>query len=145
MDILVFLIILSIIKWSISPFIHKELYNNIKYDNIICFKYIILSIIFISYTIYDYKNKKIAFNELCQNNKLLTYFILSIIFSIVGGFTYYTLLKKYDVSFIIPILKSMSLIIIIIAGYLLFNEKISNNKFLGILLISLGMYLINTN
>ena len=142
MNILIFLLILSII-WTVSPFIHKELYNEIQYENIVCFKYIVLSILFILYAMYDYKNKKIAFTELCKNKKLFKYFMLTIFLSIIGSYVYYTLLKTYNVTEIMPVLKSVSLITLLIFGYLVFNEEITQKKITGIILISLGMYLIN--
>jgi len=142
MNVLIFLIILSII-WTVSPFLHKELYNEIQYENIVCFKYIVLSILFIFYSIYDYKNKKIAFNQLCENKKLFKYFILTIFLSIFGSYIYYTLLKTYNVTKIMPVLKSLSLITILIFGYLVFNEEITKKKLIGIILIALGMFYIN--
>ena len=137
------LFILLLFMRGMRPFLHKELYKDIGYENILCFKAIIMSILFILYFIYDYKNKKIAFNNMCENKKLLKYFYLSILISILGGFLYYLLLNKYDITYIVPLLKSLSVISIIIIGYTIFDENLSKNKITGIIAIAFGMYLIN--
>lgn len=55
---------------------------------------------------------------------------------------YLYILTKFEVSYIYPVIMSMSLIILLIFSVLFLNETFTFNKFLGILLISFGIIVI---
>ena len=58
--------------------------------------------------------------------------------SLLAQYSYFNLLRGYDVNTLIPIFKGGGTIIII-GGYFLYKEKISFMKLVGILIV-LGMY-----
>lgn len=65
--------------------------------------------------------------------------------SYVGSFLIYTfyIIKKFDLSYIYPIIAGITQILIIAAGVILFKEKISPLGIGGIILIIIGVVLLN--
>lgn len=63
----------------------------------------------------------------------------------IASFVIYTfyIIRKFDLSYIFPILTGITQILVIIAGILIFKEKINAFGFAGIALIVLGVVLIN--
>lgn len=55
-----------------------------------------------------------------------------------------SLLKYYDVTYIIPIIRGVGSIILVIIGYFIFKEKITLKKLIGILSVVFGIYLITS-
>ena len=65
------------------------------------------------------------------------------VIGIISAVSYYTLLQKYELSYILPVMKALSNLLILVVGYYFLNEKITSNKILGCLLIISGIYVIN--
>lgn len=63
----------------------------------------------------------------------------------VGSFLIFTfvLVKKFDLTYIMPIVTGISQAIVILAGVFVFKEHISNFGIVGIILVILGIVLIN--
>ena len=53
------------------------------------------------------------------------------------------LLQKKNVSYLIPQVQPIIILLTIILGYFLFNEKLSNYQIFGSLLIILGVWFMN--
>ena len=70
------------------------------------------------------------------------FIILIIIFDIIYLYYYLELLKQSNVSSIYPLLKILSLILIIVFGIILFEEKITVCKVGGIIFSILSIYLL---
>ena len=52
-------------------------------------------------------------------------------------------MSKYELSYILPVMKALSNLLILAVGYYFLNEKITQNKIIGCLLIIAGIYVIN--
>ena len=65
--------------------------------------------------------------------------------SYVGSFLIYTfyIIKKFDLSYIYPIITGITQVLVVIAGILLFKEKLSIYGIIGIILIILGVIFLN--
>lgn len=63
----------------------------------------------------------------------------------VGSFLIYTLyiIKKFDLSYIYPIITGITQVLVVIAGILLFKEKLNIYGIVGIILIILGIIFLN--
>ena len=63
----------------------------------------------------------------------------------VGSFLIYTfyIIKKFDLSYIYPIITGITQVLVVIAGILLFKEKLSIYGIIGIILIILGVIFLN--
>lgn len=55
----------------------------------------------------------------------------------------FVIVKKYNLTYIMPILTGASQILILISGFLVFKEKVSNFGILGIALVLVGIVLLN--
>ena len=75
------------------------------------------------------------------NIKILL-FILTLL-AILSQYFYFSLVRKIDVNKFIHIIRGGSVLLIILIGYYFYKEDISLIKFLGILSILFGMYLVN--
>ena len=65
--------------------------------------------------------------------------------SYVGSFLIYTfyIIKKFDLSYIYPIITGITQVLVVIAGILLFKEKLNIYGIVGIILIILGVIFLN--
>lgn len=63
----------------------------------------------------------------------------------IGSFIIYTfyIIKKFDLSYIYPIITGITQVLVVIAGILLFKEKLSIYGIAGIILIILGVVFLN--
>lgn len=63
----------------------------------------------------------------------------------VGSFLIYTfyIIKKFDLSYIYPIITGITQVLVVIAGILIFKEKLNIYGIGGIILIIVGVVLLN--
>ena len=144
----IFLILIVSICWSLPFFFIKDITNYLSKIEIIVISHIIWDIFIFSYMGYIWLFNRTKATSFINNIKNLPnkykYYLLSLtIIGIISQLSYFTLLKKNNVSIIIPILNGLSNVFILLIAYLFFKEKITCVKVIGILLVILGIYLIN--
>ena len=63
----------------------------------------------------------------------------------IGSFLIYTfyIIRKFDLSYIFPIITGITQVLVILAGLFIFKEHISTYGYVGIALIILGIVLLN--
>ena len=63
----------------------------------------------------------------------------------IGSFLIFTfvIVKKFDLTYIMPILTGISQVIVIVSGLLVFKEHINNFGIVGIVLVILGVIMLN--
>lgn len=98
-------------------------------------------ILVISNSIVDFKKFSRLGKTLLTNTKLLWFTILSSLFATVGTYLLFIALSVGNASEIIPVSRTIPLFTII-WGWLILKEKHSKIRFLGALLIVLGIFLI---
>jgi multidrug transporter EmrE-like cation transporter len=69
------------------------------------------------------------------------YFSIGLIFSTIHVYTWIICLKKFDLSFIYPML-SVSYVCIMITGRILFKETLDKYKIIGMAIITIGSILL---
>ena len=79
---------------------------------------------------------KLSYNE-------IYWCLISSIIGIIGSLSFIYLLKNEDVTFIIPNIQPIVLLLTAIFGYLFFKEKIGFFKIIGYFLIIFGFLSIN--
>ena len=96
----------------------------------------------------SYASKTDDFNNFVENTKklplkykLLVFFIVSL--GILGQYCYFRLLRRYDVTTLLPIIRGGSAILLILFGYYIFSEAVTFTKIVGIAVVIFGMYLIS--
>jgi uncharacterized membrane protein len=93
--------------------------------------------------IYIFINKK--FINKVKNMGGLTFFYLTFatLLSIAAVTVFWMLLKKYKTIYPTAITSSFWVVFSVLFGYLLYNEKITQMQILGIIFITIGLFLIN--
>lgn len=63
----------------------------------------------------------------------------------VGSFLIFTfvIVKRFNLTYIMPIVTGISQVLVILAGLLIFKEHIGNGGIVGIILVILGVILLN--
>ena len=69
--------------------------------------------------------------------------LVSVVFSFISAHATVTLLKKYDVSYFLPIVRGGSSVLILIIGYFVFNEAVTFWRVFGFTLIMAGLFIMN--
>ena len=136
------------ISWSINGYIYKELLNYLNNIEIKTLYFIICQIIIIGLIIYALVfNRKVISNFTNHISHISVPLLLGIILmaflDLISSFSYYNLLEKHNVTFIIPILRAISTILIAMIGYYYFRESLNKNKVIGIGIIISGVYILN--
>ena len=137
-----------ILAWSIPNFVFKDLTKYLGNVEIIVYYHIIYHIFTLGYILYTilYKRQR-AINFVNNYNNLPLFLkivpIFIVLLALSAQYSYFNLLRGYDVNTLIPIFRGGSTLVIVLVGYYLYNEKISFLKFIGILVVLLGMYMVN--
>jgi len=136
------------LAWSINGYIYKDLLKYLNNIEIKTLYFIISQFLVIGLIIYSLVfNRKVISNF--TNNishisiPLLVGTILLAFINLISSFSYYNLLKKHNITYIIPILRAVSTILITIIGYYYFQESLNKNKIIGIGIIMAGAYTLN--
>jgi multidrug transporter EmrE-like cation transporter len=59
--------------------------------------------------------------------------------------TYITILKKYEMSAVYPLLKIFSILIVVATGLIIFQEELTGTKIIGIILGLVAIWLLTEN
>lgn len=140
--------IVVILAWSLPSFVSKNLTKYMDNVEIFIYYHIIFHLLIISYIIYTviYNRKKVGkFSKSLKSIpfSLWCYTILIVLLILTSRIFFYELLRTLDVNTILPIIRGGSTIVVVAVGYLLFKEKISFLKLVGIFTVLLGIYIVN--
>ena len=138
------LIILLILCFTINPFIKKYASKNVSsYEYIFIYQIFIVGFIFV-YSIYLLQTNSCKIN--CykkMSNKEMYWTILAVITGMFGSIIMLNLVKRNDVSYLIPNIQGIVILLGALIGYFVFKESFNKFKIFGILLIFLGILTIN--
>ena len=142
------LFLIVIFAWSLPTFVFKDLTKHIGNVELMIYYHLIYHVFIFGFIIYNIvykKNNAIEFVNSIRNIPLSLKLISvgAVILSLAAQFSLFQLLRGYDVNTIIPIFRGGSTIVIILVGYLLYKEKISFPKLVGIFTVLLGIYMVN--
>lgn len=141
----IYLLILLSILISYTPFVKKILLKTFSFDEILWVQFLFVQIPLVMYCAYKYLFTTTKMSFL----KKITYthiscIMLMLITSIIGTSIYYTLIKKSQVSNIVPILSPLIIIFTLLIGFLYFKEKLKKNEIIGICTIVIGIFVIKS-
>ena len=141
-----FLILCLSILYAFHPIILKSICKGVDIKNIILIKLLITSLIGVGIYLYLIINDQKQLKEIlnCNKKTAITLFFL-ILLEYVAISIYLKTLKHSDVSWTVPILEGGIILFSVILAYILFNDNITINKILGILLIIIGIYVVYKN
>ena len=135
------------IGWSLPNFFIKNLRKTFDSVEIIILLHSIYHLFLLPSMVLTYfYNKKRANSFIEKVTTLKVKHLLSAILVVVLGiaaqFSFNTLIKHYDVSFVVPVVRGVSAILIVLLGYYIFNENFTKKKLLGILAVVIGVFLM---
>ena len=136
--------ILLIASFTLNPFLKKKASSNVSSNEFIVIYQVMALILVLAYIIYllKYKNCSLScFNKLSRNDLLWT--IMAVITGISGSILLLTLIKRDEISYIIPNVQAIVILLGGLIGYFLFNESINKYKISGMILIFFGIIILN--
>jgi uncharacterized membrane protein len=140
------LLLLQILSFTFNPHLKKRASKNITSNEFIIIYQIlamIFSILYIYYLI-NYKNCKLnCFNKLEKSDYIFTF--LSVLTGFTGSILLLYLVKKEELSYIIPNIQGIVIILNTLIAYFIFQESLPINKIIGVILIYLGIIFLNYN
>jgi drug/metabolite transporter (DMT)-like permease len=138
----VFIIVLC---WSINPFLKKIITKNVQpieyniYSNTLVFMYLIMFSLYQNK--YNMSDITINIANKLSKNQIGIMMVVSIL-TLVPSYLMVVLNKKYSVSGITAVVQSLSIIATTIIGVVYMGDPINMTKIGGILMTSLGIYLL---
>jgi drug/metabolite transporter (DMT)-like permease len=138
------LIMILIICFTINPFIKKHASKKVNADEYMFIYQIFILVFIVLSSIYLIQSNKCNIN--CYKKmsiKDICWTILAVILGMIGSSLLLYLVKMDDVSYLIPNIQGIVILLSSAIGYFIFNEKIDKFKFMGILLIFFGIISIN--
>lgn len=138
----VFIIVLC---WSINPFLKKIITKNIQpieyniYSNTLVFMYLIMFSLYQNK--YNMSDITINIANKLSKNQIGIMMVVSIL-TLVSSYLMVVLNKKYSVSGITAVVQSLSIISTTMIEVVYMGESVSMTKIGGILMTSLGIYLL---
>jgi drug/metabolite transporter (DMT)-like permease len=141
--------IITVIGWSLPNFFIKNLRRKFESIEVIIFLHLIYTLFilpFIFITFFKDKSKIIEFKNKVKSLKplVLASAFLVVVLGISAQYGFNSLLKNNDVTYVVPIIRGVSSLLILSIGYFIFAEKMTIKKVLGILAVISGVYLISS-
>jgi len=140
-------LLVTLVSWSLPTFFWKELRKNLDANYQMILIHIAYSIVIYSYCVYlvlTDKNSITNFKKSIINLDAKYFFgiLFFVTLGTISNFIYLTMLKKYDVSKYLPMLKGLSNVMLILFSIFIFKENVTFKRILGITIISIGMALV---
>lgn len=140
-------IIIVGILWAFILNLCKEsTKNNFNIKNLVLIKVISIGLIGIIFLFLDLiKNKKTIKNFSDIDNTTISVLLLASFFEIIASYYYFFSLKNNDVSWCVSMSEALVIILSTILSFILFRDKITKLRVLGIIVIIFGMCLVNSS
>lgn len=139
----VFIIIL-VVCWSIDPFLKKNTMKTLSPDESLVFNKILSAAIIGVYLIYLLCNKRCDFSKLKNlTKKEMVYISMSAISTFISAIALIHLLQRENISYLIPQIQPVIILLTMCIGYFIYKEKISYYQMFGGALIISGVYFLN--
>ena len=138
------LLALVIFSFTLNPYLKKKASNNVSSNEFILIYQIIAIIFTILYIYYllNYKECSIScFKKLTKMEIFWT--IMAVLTGILGSVVLLYLIKMEEVSYIIPNIQGIVILLGGIIGFFVFHEKFDFFRISGIALIFTGIILLN--
>jgi len=136
-----------VLWWSSVNYLNKYIlkyFTDLEYYTINNIFYGLFVILIILYSFFT--NSELNRSMITKYYKHKYIYLLTLLGAFIGTltiFAFYKLIKKYEVSTISPLLNGVTNIFVLLFGVYLFNEKLTHNKCIGTMLVSIGIYLIS--
>ena len=139
-----FLLLLVIGSFTLTPFIRKKAGKDFSSNEFYLLNNIVTFSILVFYFMYLFKTSKCdasLFSKITNTN--LSYCVMGAVTGIIGSLAFVALTKQSDVSFFIPQIQPVVILLNIFIAYFLFEEQVDKYKVLGVMCIVTGLFIIN--
>lgn len=139
-----FLLLLLILSFLFIPFLKKKMMEKLNPHEYLLLNHFLVTIIIIIYGIYLFSNGYSNINSLKKLNYINIFWaIIAGITVVIGSVAFIILIDREEITFIMPNVQPIVILLGAVIGYYLFNESMNTIKVLGILLIVIGAFMIN--
>ena len=139
-----FLIGIIVFSFVLNPFSKKEASQNLNPHEYFMINHLIITLLVIVYGIYIVYNNKCDINCLKKmSNKQVFWGIFSAIIGMIGSLALIMVIQMDEITFIIPNIQPLVILIGALVGYFIFKESMRTFKIIGIILIICGAFCIN--
>jgi uncharacterized membrane protein len=139
-----FLLFLLILSFLFNPFIKKKVIEKMNSHEYLLFNHFLITMIIIIYGIYLLSYGSCDFNCLKKlNYNDILWAILAGITTVIGSIVFIILISREEITFIMPNVQPIVILLGAVIGYYLFDESMHSIKVFGIVLIVLGAFMIN--
>lgn len=139
-----FLLFLLIFSFLFIPFLKKKMIEKLNPHEYLLLNHFLVTIIIIIYGIYLFSN---GYSDISSLKRLNYYDIFLAIIAgisvVIGIVAFIILIDREEITFIMPNVQPIVILLGAIIGYYLFNESMNTMKVFGILLIIVGAFMIN--
>ena len=135
---------LLVLCWTLNPFLKKMMGSKLPANENMLFNHTLCSIIILTYAVYMIMNQKCDISNITSLAKkdILLGIITSIV-TVASSLLLIKLLQENEASQIMPQIQPCVLLLTLLIGCTIFNEKITRNKILGSFIIVAGLIVIN--
>lgn len=142
-DTTVFIIIL-VICWTLNPFFKKQLTNKLDSNELLIYNHSLCTLLIFIYFLYLITYNKCNWSKFkTLTNNEIAISILGSMVTVFASIILLNLVKKADVSYILPHTQPCILILTLIIGFFFFGESVTREKLIGTLLVIVGLFFIN--
>lgn len=139
-----FLLFILILSFILNPFCKKQASSNMSPHEYFVISHTFVTIIVIFYALYLLYYDYCKFEYIYKMNKSEIFWMtMSVIIGTIGTLVFIMLVQREEISFIMPNIQPLVILVIAIIGYFFFQESMSYCKMSGIALIILGAIFIN--
>ena len=138
------LMALLIFSFVLNPFFKKKASKGMGSNEYLLINHLIITSLIILYSIYLFTYNKCDINCLRKIDKSrIMWGIFAGITSVIGALVLIKLLQRDEITFIMPNVQPLVILIGALIGYYIFNESMRSYKMIGIFLVILGAIFIN--
>lgn len=138
------LLTMLIICWTLNPFLKKLMGSKLPANENMIFNHSLCTIIILAYTTYLLINHKCDISKIqALSKKDVMLGIVTSIITVASSLLLIKILQENEASQVMPQIQPCVLLLTLIIGYFIFNEKMTKNKMIGAGLITLGLFVIN--
>ena len=138
------ILFLLILCWTLNPFLKKTIAKKIPTKEYIIYNQCLCTFIVFIYALFLFNSNNLNvdfINNLTTGELVIS--SLGAIVTVMASLLLVQLLKDNDASSIIPQIQPCIILLTLFIGYFLFNESLTKNKFLGTIMIVIGLHFIN--
>lgn len=138
------LLAVLVICFTLNPFMKKRASGKLNSNEYMILNHALITILIVIYFIYIFKTNKCDINCLKKLDKGDMYWAIGAAISgIVGSLILIMLIKREDVTFIMPQVQPIVIALGLLIGYFVFKEKITTLKIIGTVMIIGGVFVLN--